>query len=203
MSHWFRYYDETLNDPKVQRLPDNLFKAWVNLLCVASANEGEIPSLADAAFALRLPETQMGAIVAQLAKRELLDPVPGRYFRPHNWDGRQYKSDVSTDRVKRFRERKRNVAETPSDTEQIQSQKTEQNEGKKLNGKGGRGPLPHGTISQSRGTVFIRHGTNDWAAYAEDFRATNGYEPQPNSDGGYWFKTAGAAALPEPKRMRA
>ena len=29
---------------------------------------------------------------------------------PHNWEGRQYKSDGSTERVKRFRERQRNVS---------------------------------------------------------------------------------------------
>jgi uncharacterized protein YdaU (DUF1376 family) len=54
----------------------------------------------------------------------------------------------------------------------------------------------HGATSPSRGTTFIRHGTNDWSAYAEDFRATYGYEPEPNHQGGYWFKTAGAAPLP-------
>jgi hypothetical protein len=39
---------------------------------------------------------------------------------PHNWDGRQYKSDVSTPRVRALRERRGNVSETPpeyTDTE--------------------------------------------------------------------------------------
>jgi len=35
---------------------------------------------------------------------------------PHNWNGRQYKSDVSTDRVKRYRERKRNVSGNDDET---------------------------------------------------------------------------------------
>jgi hypothetical protein len=35
----------------------------------------------------------------------------------HSWDKRQYKSDTSTERVKRFRNVKRNVAETPPDTD--------------------------------------------------------------------------------------
>jgi hypothetical protein len=34
-----------------------------------------------------------------------------------NWRKRQYKSDISTGRVKRFRERSRNVSETHSDTD--------------------------------------------------------------------------------------
>lgn len=209
MSRWFRYYDDALNDPKVQRLSGDMFKAWVNLLCVASKNGGEIPSLAEAAFSLRLPETKTGAIVADLAKRELLDPVEGGYFRPHNWGKRQYKTDVTdptnAERQKRFRDRHRNTVTTVTDkrpdTEQIQSQNTEQTEAKNFNGEGRRAPLPHGTISRSRGTVFIRAGTNDWAAYAADYRANKGVEPEPNEDGGFWFKTAGAAPLPVPKRL--
>lgn len=125
MSRWFRFYAEALDDPKVQRLPSELFKAWVNLLCVAAKNDGEIPSITYAAFALRLAEGKAGAIIASLAQKGLIDPVDGRYFAPHNWNARQFKSDVSNERVKRYRERKCNVTsnnnETPPDTEQIQS----------------------------------------------------------------------------------
>lgn len=211
MSRWFRYYDEALDDPKVQRLSGDTFKAWVNLLSVASKNDGEIPSLAVAAFALRMSEAKVGAIVAQLAQRELLDPVPGGYFRPHNWDTRQYKTDVTdptnAERQKRYRDRHRNAVTTVTDkrpdTEQIQSQNTEQSEAKNLNGngKGKRGSPKHGAISQSRGTVFIMFGTNDWESYADDYRKTYGREPIVNDDGGHWFKWLGAGPQPVPKRL--
>jgi hypothetical protein len=46
-------------------------------------------------------------------------------FQPHNWNGRQYKSDVSTDRVKRFRNGQRNVSETASETAPEQKQITD------------------------------------------------------------------------------
>jgi hypothetical protein len=101
VSRWFRYYDDALNDPKVQRLPGELFKAWSNILCVASKNGGVLPSVGDVAFGLRLTTSKAGGIVAELARAELLDPVEGGYFRPHNWNERQFKNDVSTDRVKR------------------------------------------------------------------------------------------------------
>lgn len=131
MSRWFRYYDDALNDPKVQRLSGDLFKAWVNLLCLASQSGGTIKSLADAAFALRLPEAKAGSVVAQLANYQLLDPVKDGYFSPHNWDKRQYKSDVSNERVKRHRKRECNVtstvAVTPPDTESETD--TEKNKG--------------------------------------------------------------------------
>ncbi len=110
MSRWFRFYDDALNDPKVQLLPGDLFKAWVNLLCLASKNNGKIPSADAAAFALRTTAARAGAIVADLAGRGLLDNVEGGYFAPHNWGSRQYKSDVSNDRVKRFRQRQGNAA---------------------------------------------------------------------------------------------
>lgn len=124
MSRWFRFYDAALDDPKVQRLPGDLFKTWVNLLCAASRNDGRLPELADLAFMLRLPEDVAAAHLESLMDAGLLDDLDGEKS-PHNWDARQFKSDVSTDRVKRFRKRseKRDetVSETPSETEQIQN----------------------------------------------------------------------------------
>jgi len=47
--------------------------------------------------------------VTELHLAGLLDKVE-RGFAPHNWDGRRYKSDVSTPRVKRCRDKKRNAS---------------------------------------------------------------------------------------------
>ncbi|WP_316205766.1 hypothetical protein [Bradyrhizobium sp. SZCCHNS1012] len=103
---WFRYYVEALDDPKVQRLPDDQFKAWVNLLCVAGKNDGKIPSLADAAYGLRMAEAKAGQYIAKLAAAGLLDKDPCGYFVPHNWDERQYRADHSTERVRKHRAKK-------------------------------------------------------------------------------------------------
>ena len=54
MSRWFRFYDEALDDPKVQRLAPHLFKTWINLLCLASKEDGTMPSNDDIAFRLRI-----------------------------------------------------------------------------------------------------------------------------------------------------
>lgn len=105
MSRWFRMYDAVLDDPKVQKLEPRLFKAWVNLLCVASRNDGSIPP-ADAAFALRLSDKETAKVMVTLVASGLLDN--DGVLRPHNWNGRQYKSDGSSERVKRFRERQSN-----------------------------------------------------------------------------------------------
>jgi hypothetical protein len=46
-ARWFRFYDDALNDPKVQKLSGDLFKAWVNILCLASKHGGELPAVND------------------------------------------------------------------------------------------------------------------------------------------------------------
>jgi hypothetical protein len=124
VNHWWRAYNEAVNDPKLQLISDALFRAWFNLMCIASANDGALPALKDVAFTLRLAPAKAAQILAQLHAAGLLDKTETG-FAPHNWSGRQYKSDVSTDRVKRFRNGHRNVSsgvtktvsETPPDTD--------------------------------------------------------------------------------------
>jgi len=127
MGRWFRFYDEVLDDPKVQRLPDRLFKSWVNILCLASKcrdPNGKLPPVVDIAFALRVNADRAEEIVKQLSDAGLIDGS-GNDLAPHAWDRRQFKSDVSNERVQRHRERKRNgqrnvtraLHETPPETE--------------------------------------------------------------------------------------
>jgi hypothetical protein len=116
VSRWFRLYDELLDDPKVQRLPGEDFKAWVNILCLASRNDGALPALADISFALRTDEKKTAATLGRLVSAGLLDKEDDR-FSPHGWNARQYKSDVSTERVKRFRKRSKTADETPPETD--------------------------------------------------------------------------------------
>jgi hypothetical protein len=116
MNPWFRLYSGVMNDPKLLLLPEATRWHWLVLLCVSSENNGVIPSLEVAALALRLKPSKAGEAVAKLAAAGLLDRVEGGYFQPHNWNSRQYKSDVSTDRVKQHRERQRNVSSTVSET---------------------------------------------------------------------------------------
>jgi len=124
---WFRMYAEVVDDPKVQQLPDKLFKIWVNLLCVATRSGGVLPSYDDVAFKLRITPAKAKEHVETFLKRALFDRTEGG-IAPHNWNARQYKSDVSTDRVKRFRNSARNVSEAVSETPTEQSRaKTEKN----------------------------------------------------------------------------
>src|SRR6478609_9376707 len=112
---WFRFYNGAVNDPKVQRLTPILFRFWVNSLCLASANDGWLPSEADMAFSLRLSPVQLSDYIGKLISLRLFDKTE-QGIRPHNWENRQYKSDGSTERVKRFRERSRSAPETANET---------------------------------------------------------------------------------------
>lgn len=120
---WFRFYADALHDPKVQRLPGPLFKAWVNCLCLAARGGGVLPSVSDVAFALRVTDGEADAVIGELRAAGLLDDGPGG-LSPHNWAGRQYQSDSSAERMRRYRARRRHcdVTVTAPEQTQIQSQ---------------------------------------------------------------------------------
>ena len=114
MSRWFRLYDDAINDPKVLRLPENARWQWVATLCIASKNNGVLPQLSDVALLLRMPLKQAARAIARLLAAELLDETEAG-LKPHNWDGRQYKSDTSTERVRKHRAA-RNVSGNAQET---------------------------------------------------------------------------------------
>ena len=99
---WFRFYAEAVYDPKVQRLPAAMFRQWVNLLCLASLNEGTLPDSEGIGFALHLSQKATENLLCELIDRQLLDS-DGITVTPHNWEGRQYKSDDVTSRVRNWR----------------------------------------------------------------------------------------------------
>lgn len=122
MSRWFRLYDDLVDDPKIQRLSGETVKALLNLWCLASQNDGLLPAVDDIAFKLRMKPAKVQDLLSVLGECGLIDSSETGLM-PHNWDKRQFKSDVSTERVKRFRKQERNVSVTPPETEQIQSRK--------------------------------------------------------------------------------
>ena len=118
MGRWFRFYDEVVDDRKIHELSDRQFRFWVNCMCLASRCGGALPPLMDIAFHLRKSESQVATLLQQIGNtgRCLIDTLPDGTLRPHNWDIRQFKSDVSTDRVRAFRERSPTVSGNVSET---------------------------------------------------------------------------------------
>lgn len=120
-SLWLRLYTEILNDPKVQRLPDSLFRAYINFLCIAKeySDDGALPPKKDIAFFLRCPQKTVEKLCDGLQKNELLD-ADGDTFIIHGWNNRQYESDndpTANIRKRRQRERNKNQNVTPDVTD--------------------------------------------------------------------------------------
>lgn len=115
MSRWFRFYSDAMRNPKVAKLSDKDFRLWVELLAVAAENDGVIPPLSDLKHLLRRRLDHLSTAVKRLISGSLIDPLEGGY-EPHNWTKFQYKSDSSTERSRKHRE-KCNVAATPPDTD--------------------------------------------------------------------------------------
>lgn len=115
MSRWFRFYADAMRNPKVARLSDKQFRLWVELLAVASENDGSLPCLDDLRYVLNRRLDHLSTGVDQLISMGLIDRLTSGY-EPHNWSKFQYKSDTSNERVTKHRA-KRNVTVTPPDTE--------------------------------------------------------------------------------------
>jgi hypothetical protein len=115
---WFRFYSQALHDSKVQTLPADLFRVWVNLLCIANENadRGLLPDLGQIAYSLHVKEDKAAQYVEQLIRRGLISPDDRGSLRPHNWDKWQHKSDDVTDRVREHRRRKNDTAMKQDET---------------------------------------------------------------------------------------
>lgn len=107
MSRWFRIYDDVLDDPKVQKLSGELFKTWMNLLCLASKGGGILPTIDDIAFRLRISAQDAQQRLDDLILLGLVDIRSDGKQEPHNWPTRQMPSDSSKDRMRKLRAKKR------------------------------------------------------------------------------------------------
>lgn len=112
---WFRLYAEMIDDPKIGRLNDAQFRLWIEILCLACKGENgnTLQTIDDINWSLRrnVTETLHELLHETLVKLD----SENRVF-VTNWEKRQFNSDSSTDRVRKYRERKKkdkgNVTET-------------------------------------------------------------------------------------------
>ncbi|WP_159086651.1 DnaT-like ssDNA-binding domain-containing protein [Burkholderia sp. NRF60-BP8] len=104
---WCRLYSEMLNDPKVGTLSDAQFRTWIELLMVATAAEDDgNTKLTEASidWALR---RNASVTLHELLQRELVALNDRGEIVINAWGDRQKKSDSSTSRVAKFREKQR------------------------------------------------------------------------------------------------
>ncbi len=128
MSRWWRAEDTSIDHPKLLLLSDAMHRAWYTLMCVASANGGALPPVEHIAARLRMKPGQVAAWITHLVSAGLFDNDDG-IFRPHNWNKRQYKTDVTdttnAERQKRYRNKHRNGSNGDSNAVTVKRPETE------------------------------------------------------------------------------
>lgn len=99
---WFRMYAEFAKDPKVQSMDETFQRRFIMFLCLHCNGEFEQLSHEELAFALRIEPTELQRTIDLFKTKGFLDDE-GKI---RNWNKRQYKSDSSTERVRKHRKRK-------------------------------------------------------------------------------------------------
>ena len=129
---WIRLYTNVPHNHKVQRLPGGLFKFWINCLCLRGSEGGSrLPPEDDLGWSLKLSAKRVTDYLIRLERCGLVHH-DNDGWEMHDFLEHQYDSDISTERVKRFRNAQRAAAEThqsraeaDTEAEQKQSSSTE------------------------------------------------------------------------------
>ena len=108
---WFRLYSEFAHDPKIQMLSEAMQRRYVMLLCLKCSETLETLHETEIAFQLRLSEAELIETKQLFINKNFID----KQWNLLNWDKRQFVSDSSTMRVRKYRDKKKqpsNVDET-------------------------------------------------------------------------------------------
>lgn len=105
---WFRFYAEFVSDAKVCTLDERDQIRLVKLFCLRCSDTLETLDDEEIAFALHITPEELAQTKSNLIRKGFLTED----WAIRNWSKRQYKSDSSTDRVRKFR-----AKETPGKTE--------------------------------------------------------------------------------------
>lgn len=122
---WFRMYAEAVDDEKLRLLAFEDRWHFVALLCLKAQGtlDEKNPELRVRKICIKLGLDSME--LETVMKRLETVGLVSHDYEPVSWRKRQFLSDSSTSRVQAFRQRQRNVSETPSesDTEQKQNRR--------------------------------------------------------------------------------
>lgn len=137
---WFRVYTDITNDPKIRRIARvteqskaAITGTWIILLGLASESEprgtlliadGLRYELADLVDLTGLEAESLEPIIKEFVNADMLEESPQGPWIVKNWDSRQFASDTSRERVRRYRE-KQNEGSDPDQDPAPQSEKIE------------------------------------------------------------------------------
>jgi hypothetical protein len=116
---WVRVYADILDDPKIAQISAKSFKFFIFLLVFCAENGIDDKILDDQAsicWRFRISEKVYNEAIAELQDKDIIS-FKNNQLIINNWSKRQYKSDCSTERVKRYRNVTKTLHETPPETE--------------------------------------------------------------------------------------
>ena len=111
---WFRLYHDVIDDPKIGLLPESEQLLWFKLLCLASMSDdrGSIEMNDDElCFRLRISVEFWRCVKEKFRVKGLIECGKNGSIKICNWDKRQYDSDSSTERTKRYRSKQKSLKE--------------------------------------------------------------------------------------------
>jgi hypothetical protein len=100
---WFRLYSEFAHDPKIQMLSEAMQRRYVMLMCLRCSETLETLHETEIAFQLRLSEAELIETKQLFISKNFID----KQWNLLNWDKRQFVSDSSTMRVRKYRDKKK------------------------------------------------------------------------------------------------
>jgi hypothetical protein len=131
---WFRLYSEFSSDPKIQSMSEPMQRRLVMLFCLRCGNVLETLQENEIVFALGISEEEWKETKELFVSKCFIRFIKGK-CNITNWNKRQFISDSSTDRVRKYRanketlpQRSESVTVTPpdsypdSDSDHIQKQ---------------------------------------------------------------------------------
>lgn len=98
---WFRLYAEFATDPKVQTMSEAMQRRLIMLFCLQCCDALVTLCDAELAVTLRISEEELDETRRHFIKRGFLT----KDGKISNWNKRQFKSDSSRDRTRRYRDR--------------------------------------------------------------------------------------------------
>jgi hypothetical protein len=103
--YWIKLYHEILDDPKMGRLSDTLFRRTIELFLIAGDfdREGELPALADISWRLRLPEDTLKTEMEELRSLGILTLADSGDWIVTHFNQRQ-SAEPPSKRMRRYRE---------------------------------------------------------------------------------------------------
>lgn len=183
---WWRAYAEARRDPKLLSLSRSDRWYWFEVLCLACEQEACITSASLLQTVCKGRADHVARVLQMLCSAGLLDKTGDDNYTPHNWKGRQFRSDSSTERTRKYRNGKRHSDGGGDGPEQSRTEHIEETARavSRSNGKSAGSRLPADWQPSSADLDYAEaHGLQDHALGEEIERFRN-----------YWTAKSGANA---------